>query len=196
MNRFWTERQSIPRVRRRRPWSRASLVVAGALAFGAVAAACSSSSSPSSPSSTTAAQAAKGGGGAKVTLVSTTDNATLGKVLVNKTGFTLYTLAGNAPCDTACAAVWPPLLVPAGTTPDLSGVAGLGTVSVSGGEQVTYQGMRLYTFVGDKSAGQAKGQGLTDTWGTWSAATTQASATPTTGATTTTAGGGGGGVGF
>jgi hypothetical protein len=78
-----------------------------------------------------------------------------------------------------------------------SGVTGLGTIKVSEGEQVTYHGMPLYTFVGDTSAGQTNGQNLKDTWGTWFVIVTKASTTPTTtapaGATTTTVPSNGGG---
>jgi hypothetical protein len=79
-------------------------------------------------------------------------------------------------------------------------VTGLGTIKVAAGEQVTYHGMPLYTFMGDSSAGQVNGQDLKDTWGTWFVIVTKASTAPTTtapagGATTTTAPGGGG-VGF
>jgi predicted lipoprotein with Yx(FWY)xxD motif len=190
MNQFSTEDRTAPTLRRHGPWNRTLLGICGVLAFGVIAAACSSSSA--SPTTVT-----PGGGAATASLVSTMSNATLGTILVNDKGFTLYTLSGNAPCDAACSAVWPPLLVSGSATPNLGGVSGLGTVKVAGGEQVTYNGMDLYTFGEDKSAGQAEGQGLKDTWGTWSAVITKVSTTPTTGATTTTtAGGGGGGVGF
>ena len=33
--------------------------------------------------------------------------------------------------------------------------------------EVTYNGWPLYTFIGDSSAGQAKGQGLNNFGGTW-----------------------------
>lgn len=192
MDQFSTGSQPGVETRRHRTWGRALLGFSGVVVIGVIASACSSSSA--APTTTSG-----GSGGTTASLVSTTNNAKLGTILVNSKGFALYTLSNNAPCDAACSAVWPPLLVTGSATPNLGGVSGVGTVTVSGGKQVTYNGMRLYTFVQDKSAGQVTGQGLTDTWGTWSAVITQASTTPTTGATTTTsttAGGGGGGVGF
>lgn len=190
MTQFPTEDQLASKVRRHSPRHRALLGISGLLVLGTIAAACGSSSG----------KPAGGGGGTSVTLVSTTKNSKLGTILVNNKGFTLYTLSGNAACDAACSAIWPPLLVTGSAKPNLgSGVTGLGTVKVSGHEQVTYHGMRLYTFSADKSAGQVSGNGLKDTWGTWFAVITKASTTPTTkapggGATTTTAPPGG--IGF
>jgi len=123
---------------------------------------------------------------------------------VTSKGITLYRLnkdsMNKSVCTSACAKVWPPLMTGSGSPVAGTGVTGLGSIAVAGGRQVTYKGMPLYTFVGDKSAGQVNGQDLTDTWGTWFALVTKASTAPTTmppagGATTTTAPGGGG-VGF
>jgi predicted lipoprotein with Yx(FWY)xxD motif len=205
MNQFSTEDQSAARVRHHSPWRRAWLSLSGLMIVATMAAACGSS--PSTP--------VVSGGAPAAALVSTTNNAQLGTILVNNKGFTLYTLRGNAPCDAACTAVWPPLLVTGSAKPNLgSSVTGLGTVKVSGGEQVVYNGMALYTFTGDSSAGQVSGQDVTDTWGTWFAAVTKASTAPTTtppaggtssttvsttvptGGTSSTTGGGGGGIGF
>jgi predicted lipoprotein with Yx(FWY)xxD motif len=125
-------------------------------------------------------------------------------ILVNNKGFTLYRLSTDSKnksnCTGSCVSVWPPLLASGSSMPGGgAGVSGLGTIKVAGGEQVTYNGMPLYTFTGDSAAGQTNGQNVKDQWGTWFVVTT-GSSTPTTaagggGATTTTAGGGGG-VGF
>jgi predicted lipoprotein with Yx(FWY)xxD motif len=196
MNQYSTGDHSVTRVHPRCSWHRALLTFSGLLLIGAIGAACGSSSS------TPAAV----GVGTSVALVATTNNDHLGTILVDSKGFTLYALRGNAPCDSACNAIWPPLLVTANAKPTLgSGVTGLATTTVSGGEQVTYHGMLLYTFTGDASPGQVNGQGLKDTWGTWFAVVTKAlTASPTTAPTTTppaggtpsTTGGGGGGIGF
>jgi predicted lipoprotein with Yx(FWY)xxD motif len=191
MNQCSTANQWASKVRRRSPWHRGFLSVSGLLMIGTVAAACGSSSG--GPAAV--------GVGTPAALVSTTNNAQLGTILVNNKGFTLYTLSGNAPCDAACRAIWPPLLVTGTAKPTLgSGVTGLGTVKASGGEQVAYQNMPLYTYTGDASPGQVSGQNLKDTWGTWLAVITKASTAPTTtapaGGTSSTTGGGGGGIGF
>ena len=92
----------------------------------------------------------------------------VGTVLVDTSGRTLYTLtnAGQAvACTGSCAAVWPPLLVPAGSTPKgAKGVTGLGLVP---GGQVTAAGMPLYRFSGDSKTGQANGDGIKNFGGVW-----------------------------
>jgi predicted lipoprotein with Yx(FWY)xxD motif len=179
------------------------LGISGLLLIGAIAAACGSQAA--SPRTTKPATPGGSGTAATTVAVDTTSSAKLGTILVNSKGFTLYRLSTDSMdksvCTAACAVVWPPLLVTGSGSPVAgSGVTGLGTIKVAGGEQVTYHGMPLYTFTGDTSAGQANGQDLKDTWGTWFVIVTKASTAPTTtapagGATTTTAPGGGG-VGF
>ena len=170
---------------RRIPRRRALLGISGLFVIGTVAAACGSSSGTPTTSS----------GGKSPVLISTTNNSKLGTILVNNKGFTLYTLHGNAPCAAACSAIWPPVLMTGSGSPvGGSGVSGLGTTHASGHIVVTYHGVPLHTFVGDESAGQATGQDLKDTWGTWVAVITKASTTTTTapaGGSTTTTGGGG-----
>lgn len=176
---------------RRTPRRRAIWGISGLLAIGTLAAGCGSGSN--NPPA-----AGASGGGSSAT-VATKSNAQLGTILVNDKGFTLYKLstdsAGKSSCDTACEQVWPPVVVGSGGTPTAgSGVSGLATITSAGGQQVTYNGMPLYTFTGDSSAGQTNGQNVKDSWGTWTVVVTKAASG---GATTTTAGStGGGGVGF
>jgi hypothetical protein len=59
--------------------------------------------------------------------------------------------------------------------------------------QVTYEGIPLYTFIGDKKAGQVTGN-IKDTWGQWWSINPSSPHTPpkkkgTTTTTTTTPGG-------
>lgn len=178
------------------------LGLSGLVVMGTLAAACGSSASPKPTS------ASGGGSGstappAAVAMVKTTSSSKLGTILVDSTGFTLYRLnkdsMNKSVCTGACAKVWPPLMTGSGSPVAGSGVTGLGSIAVAGGHQVTYHGMPLYTFVGDKSAGQVNGQDLKDTFGTWFAVVTKAATTPTTapaGGATTTTGGGSGGIGF
>jgi predicted lipoprotein with Yx(FWY)xxD motif len=97
--------------------------------------------------------------------------AKLGTVLVNEHGLTLYRFTPDTTtkvaCTGTCASLWPPLVISGATgTPTASaGIVGLGTVKdPDGALQVTYRGHPLYTFIGDKKPGSAKGQGLKDKW--------------------------------
>ena len=103
----------------------------------------------------------------------------LGSVLVNGNGRTLYVFApdahsGRSVCTGSCANLWPPLTLPSGVTQPVGEagviVADLGTtVRSDGSRQVTYDGWPLYTWLGDTSAGVATGQGLNNSGGIWSA---------------------------
>lgn len=167
--------------------------ISGLVLIGTVAAACGSNSSSPAASDSTQGNT---GTQASTASVNMTSNGSLGTILVNSHGFTLYRLnadsMNHSTCNSACQAVWPPLMATGSPTAG-SGVSGLGTITVGAGKQVTYKGQPLYTFTGDSAAGQANGQNVKDTWGTWFAVVTQAPAG--TGSTTTTSGGGGG-IGF
>jgi predicted lipoprotein with Yx(FWY)xxD motif len=108
-------------------------------------------------------------GGANPLVVNAGSVSGLGMVLVTTGGFTLYHLpsesASNITCTGQCASAWPPYLLPAGDS-GVSAGAGVsgsfGTVQRpdGGGTQVTFDGMPLYTYVGDTAAGEAKGQNV------------------------------------
>ena len=97
----------------------------------------------------------------------------LGNVLVNSKGRTLYHFLADqgttSSCSGACATNWPPLR--ASGTPK----AGKGTqaslLSTSprsdGKAQVVYNGHPVYTFQGDKKAGDTSGQGVNAFGGQW-----------------------------
>jgi predicted lipoprotein with Yx(FWY)xxD motif len=99
----------------------------------------------------------------------------LGKVLADGRGHTLYLFEKDksrmSSCNGACLAYWPAVLTSAkpragaGVRASLLGV----TKRADGRRQVTYAGHPLYTFVGDKKAGQTTGEGLTDFGAAWDA---------------------------
>ena len=103
--------------------------------------------------------------------VQVANNATLGAILVDSKGMTLYIFKKDSPgksvCEGGCAKIWPPLTVPQGTTPTAAaGVSGkLGVIQRTDGTyQVTYNDMPLYLYGGDTAPGQANGQGLQNVW--------------------------------
>lgn len=97
----------------------------------------------------------------------------LGKLLVDSKGFTLYDFhkdQGTASaCYGACAAAWPPLTTEG--KPQASGgavAAKLGTSERRDGTlQVTYAGHPLYTYAGDRRAGEASGNDVSAFGGQW-----------------------------
>ncbi|VVO95506.1 hypothetical protein [Pseudomonas fluorescens] len=90
-------------------------------------------------------------------------------MMVDHKGMTLYTFAkdsaGKSVCNDKCATNWPPLMAAAG---DKS----MGDWTVikrdDGSMQWAYEGMPLYTFVMDKTAGDMTGDGKMD--GAWKVA--------------------------
>ena len=97
----------------------------------------------------------------------------LGKVLADSSGRTLYLFrkdrGSRSACSGDCARDWPPVRV-SGRPTVASGLKAskVGTTKRSDGKsQVTYNGHPLYRFEGDKKAGQANGQGLTAFGARW-----------------------------
>src|SRR4051812_44187065 len=96
-----------------------------------------------------------------------------GNVLVDGKGMTLYAFApgprGRSTCSGSCAAYWPPVSgkdAKAGASGKVT--AHLGTIKRSDGStQLTVNGFPVYTYVGDRAAGQDKGQGLNLSGGLW-----------------------------
>jgi plastocyanin len=107
------------------------------------------------------------------------NNATLGPILTDANGHTLYYLtseAGDQPlqCTGKCLNNWFPLTVP---TADSDAVEGPGITGVfevharpDGINQVYYGEAPLYTFVGDKAPGDIHGHGIKAFGGVWLAA--------------------------
>ena len=127
----------------------------------------------------------------------------LGSVLVDARGRTLYVFDkdqhGRSACYGACATYWPPLLSSAKPR-QAKGVRAslLGLITRTDGKrQVTYAGHPLYRFIGDKSAGQTTGEGLTDFGAAWDAVAASGRSvepiTPDSGGTGSGYGGGYGG---
>ena len=107
-----------------------------------------------------------------------TQNATLGTILANAQGRTLYYFlperGGKIVCSSsACTTYWPPSISAGGNPTGSAGVTGqLGLVMRAGGaQQITYSTWPLYTFAGDSAAGQTSGQGVVGFGGKWLVAT-------------------------
>lgn len=97
----------------------------------------------------------------------------LGKVLVDSRGRTLYLFqkdsGGRSSCVGACAAAWPPVRAQgmplAG--PGLSAAKLTTTARPDGARQVLYNGHPLYRYTGDQGPGDTNGQRVTAFGATW-----------------------------
>jgi predicted lipoprotein with Yx(FWY)xxD motif len=153
-----------------------------------------SASAASGPPKTPSGQAAT---------VGTAQAGSLGTILVDSQGRTLYLFAKDSgtksACSGACATAWPPVRDSGKPTAGTGLNASLlGTTPRSdGGPQVTYNGHPLYTFVMDQKPGDVKGQGVTAFGGSWFTLTSAGNQVTATQPTTTTSGSsGGGGYGY
>jgi predicted lipoprotein with Yx(FWY)xxD motif len=105
--------------------------------------------------------------------VGAANEGSLGNILVDSQGHTLYLFKKDSgtksACFGACATNWPPLR--ASGTPTVGGGASASSVGTTprsdGTPQITYNGHPLYRFVGDKKPGDTNGQGLTAFGGGW-----------------------------
>jgi predicted lipoprotein with Yx(FWY)xxD motif len=143
----------------------------GVAALALAVAACSGSASngTTTPASAAASPAAAPATGQAITAQATS----LGVILVDGSGRTVYEFAndanGTSACIGACAANWPPVAAPSPLPTSLPGVTGqLGTITrQDGSSQLTVAGHPLYTFAGDSAPGQTNGQGKTLDGGLW-----------------------------
>lgn len=114
-----------------------------------------------------------------------------GKILVNRTGHTLYLFAkdrnGKSACSGACATYWPPLIVSGKPTAGSGVKASLlgATKRSNGSRQVTYDGHPLYTYKLDTRAGQTNGEGSPAFGAKWWVVSARGLAVKTASTTTT-----------
>jgi len=95
---------------------------------------------------------------------------TLGQILVDGKGMTLYVFTKDGPdqsnCDAACLAKWPPLLTQGnpilGPRVDDSKIGS--AMLADGTKIVTYNHMPLYYFIKDTKPGDTNGQGVGSVW--------------------------------
>jgi predicted lipoprotein with Yx(FWY)xxD motif len=156
---------------------RTKLLAATTLGLAVLVAACSGAGATPSPTAAptaapteapSEAPASPAAGGAAT--VNVADNA-LGKILVDGAGKTLYVFTpdgttGKSTCTTGCIDNWPAFVS--------DGAPTLGTgldaedftsfTRDDGGAQVVFYAMPLYSFAGDKAAGDTNGQGLGGKW--------------------------------
>jgi predicted lipoprotein with Yx(FWY)xxD motif len=93
----------------------------------------------------------------------------IGPVLADSKGLTLYWYAKDtrmtSACTGGCATAWPPLTGKPMAAMGVKLTGKLGTVTRAAGVlQATYKGHPLYTYAGDMALGQTKGNGVGGVW--------------------------------
>jgi len=98
-------------------------------------------------------------------------DSSLGKILVDQDGLTLYGFMNDTPtsstCGGSCTDTWPPFIQTGDELTLADGVDedDFGTITRSdGSKQVTFYGHPLYHYAADTKAGDTKGQGIGDVW--------------------------------
>jgi predicted lipoprotein with Yx(FWY)xxD motif len=106
----------------------------------------------------------------------------LGTILVGPTGLSLYVFTKDTPdtstCYDKCAENWPPLTIEKADAfvPGINVPGKFGTTTRKDGAiQVTYNGLPLYYWNGDKAVGETKGEGVGKVWFTISPETVSVS---------------------
>jgi predicted lipoprotein with Yx(FWY)xxD motif len=98
-------------------------------------------------------------------------STSLGKVLVDRTGRTVYLLTADRPgrssCDATCLTYWP-AVAPTTATPPQEITAPVGRTSTPSGAAIaTVGGWPVYTYVQDRAPGDVTGEGVQTFGGTW-----------------------------
>ncbi|MGH8777248.1 MAG: COG4315 family predicted lipoprotein [Jiangellaceae bacterium] len=96
-------------------------------------------------------------------------NTSLGDVLVDAQGFTLYVFdmdePGTSNCSGECLDSWPPAIVDEGfEVADGLDQAMFGTIDAPSGTQLTVNERPLYTFAADAAPGDVNGQAVRGVW--------------------------------
>jgi D-xylose transport system substrate-binding protein len=101
-----------------------------------------------------------------------TTDKTLGQILTDDQGMTLYTFKNDKPnesaCDAACAETWPPVVVKdekAKLELPTEATGKLGVIERQDGSyQVTYNELPLYRYAQDTKPGEVKGENFKELW--------------------------------
>ena len=144
----------------------ASLIAATVFLF----AACSGATTSTGPTAAPAAPAAAASSASYQVKVA--EDPQLGAYLTGEDGKSLYLLTADSSdtttCTGSCATAWPPFELDAGETvtsgDGVTGVLDSLTRTDDGKQQVTYNGIPLYYFAKDTSAGDINGQGVKGGW--------------------------------
>lgn len=144
--------------------------LAGAIGVALLTAACGTTSTATgSPGAAASSGASSPASSAAVLKVAA---STFGQILVTGTGRTIYMFAadknGQSSCTSTCLQYWPIVSAPASIASPAGVTATLGVLNRSdGSKQLTVNGMPVYTYAGDTTAGATSGQGKNLSGGLW-----------------------------
>jgi predicted lipoprotein with Yx(FWY)xxD motif len=99
--------------------------------------------------------------------------SSVGSILVDQSGRTIYFFAIDKPgvsnCSGTCLKYWPPVPAPATLPSSVPGLnAKLGSITrADGSKQLTVAGLPVYTFSGDSAPGALNGQAKNLSGGLW-----------------------------
>jgi predicted lipoprotein with Yx(FWY)xxD motif len=101
--------------------------------------------------------------------VKLSDNATLGKVLTDSAGNTLYFFSidanGSSGCNGPCLAAWPVFYKEQGSIAVGLDSTDFATITrTDGAKQTTYKGWPLYYYAADTKAGDVTGEAVNGVW--------------------------------
>jgi predicted lipoprotein with Yx(FWY)xxD motif len=168
--------------------SRNVSIAVATVGLATLAAACGSSSSGGAATGSQTVAPGSGSTASTHTSGLTVQTTSLGKVVADSTGRTVYELVGdpasNTKCTGACLSIWPAVM--------------------SGGKIAVVHGHPVFTFSGDSASGQTHGQGVKDSFGLWLALNPQGqpisastkSAPSSAPSSSPSSGGSGGGYGY
>jgi predicted lipoprotein with Yx(FWY)xxD motif len=151
-----------------KPW-----LTGGLAALAVLAAACGGSTASTASPIPSPSPAASPSAAATGTTIAVVTNATLGQVLVDGKGMSVYLFVADtgpaSTCYTSCATIWPPVLTTGAPQAGTGANASLlGTTTRTDGKiEVTYAGHPLYYFVQDKKPGDTTGQGVNGFGALW-----------------------------
>ena len=142
-------------------------MISGVALLAVVAAGCGNSSSSDTTGGAASTTPVPSGGALSVAATS------LGRVVVDSEGFTVYMLTADSPgrstCSSDCLSTWPPVAEPSSGTPsspDITAKVGEAQAT-TGSAMLTVGGWPVYTYAQDSAPGDVSGEGITSFGGTW-----------------------------
>lgn len=150
-------------------WAAVLMLAACGSPQGAVTTTTATSATTTTPSPTTTTASDSG----TTTTVSSMDgvhtmDTTLGTILVDADGMTLYVFTpdegGDSTCYGSCADLWPPVPGDTAIAGGLDATMFGTTTRTDGTTQLTVDGWPLYRYAPDQAPGDTLGQGLNGVW--------------------------------